>query len=73
MDLSLKECLKLFGLQDVKNVLKTTLEEQELYRICLNVSDNNVVIVDAEPLSANKLAEIVKYLKNKQLKFVVLS
>ncbi len=73
MNKNQEECLKLFGVKDKKSVIGLTLEEQEIYKICLDTSDNNVVIVDAEPLSADKLAEIVRYLKNKQLKFVVLS
>ncbi len=54
-------------------MLGMTLEERELYKICTQTEDNNVVVGDAEPLSAEKLAEVVKYLKKKQLKFVVLT
>ncbi len=71
--MSVEECLKLFGLKSKKSVLEMTLEERELYKVCTQVEDNNVIVVDGEPMTPEKLAEAVKYLKRRQLKFVVLT
>ncbi len=71
--MSVEECLKILEVQKKKNMLEMTLEERELYKICNQIPDNNVIVIDAEPLSPEKLAEAVKYLKRKQLKFVVLT
>ncbi len=69
----MEECLKVFNLKQKKSILEMTLEERELYKVCVQTEDNNVVVVDGEPMSAERLAEAVKYLKKRQLKFVVLT
>lgn len=73
MSTLVEECMKALNLRKTKSILEMTLEERELYKVCMQVMDNNVIVVDAEPISAERLAEAVKYLKKKQLKFVVLT
>jgi uracil phosphoribosyltransferase len=67
------ECLNLFNLKQKKSVLEMTLEERELYKVCTQTEDNNVIVVDGEPMTPEKLAKAVEYLKKRKLKFVVLT
>ncbi len=73
MEECFEECLKAFELENKKSMINMTLEERELYQICTQIIDHNVIMVDAEVLTPEKLAEAVKYLKKRQLKFVVLT
>jgi hypothetical protein len=73
----LEECLKSFGIKKVNNIMQLKSEDNEIYKVCMRVvyrnSDNDIVMVDGSDLSAEKLAEVVRYLKSKNIKFAVLT
>jgi 23S rRNA pseudoU1915 N3-methylase RlmH len=69
--MSLKECIKVFNIKDTKNTLEMSLEEREIRKMCEQIESDEVVVIDAEPITAEKLAKVMKYLKEKNLKFLV--
>jgi 23S rRNA pseudoU1915 N3-methylase RlmH len=73
MNTVLEDCLKVFNIKDTKNILELSLEEREIRKMCEQIQSNEVVVIDAEPVKAEKLAEIVKYLKTKNFKFLVIA
>ncbi len=71
MNITVKECLRMFDIKDTKNILEMNLEEREIRKVCEQIQSDEVIVIDAEPITAEKLAEVVKYLKDKNLKFLI--
>ncbi len=73
----LEECLESFGIKKVNSIMQLKSEDNEIYKVCMRVAyrygDNDIVMVDGSDLSAEKLAEVVRYLKSKNIKFAVLT